>query len=174
MSLSYGLDRYRSHDLNIYMQTSSGDIIEMDFSNKRSSSISHQENHKQSKDSFSFSSMQSFKFSMQTNGIDAQDKKEIDAFMKVAQPFIDQFLEELDQDAPGSPVTQLARQISDIFSPMRSTDENTRNYTKNSIVKMFDNALKKMENIEKLFEDTKTLLEKTLEDFDKLNKSLYA
>ncbi len=174
MSLSYGLDRYRSHDLNIYMQTSSGDIIEMDFSNKRSSSISHQENNKQSKDSFTFSSMQSFKFSMQTNGIDAQDKKEIDAFMKVAQPFIDQFLEELDQDAPGSPVTQLARQISDIFSPMRSTNENTRNYTKNSIVKMFDNALKKMENIEKLFEDTKTLLEKTLEDFDKLNKSLYA
>ncbi len=174
MSLSYGLDTYRSHDLNIYMRTSSGDIIEMDFSNKRSFSMSHQENNKQSQDSFTFSSMQSFEFSMQTNGIDEQDKKEIEAFMKIAQPFIDQFLEELDQDAPGSPVSKLARQISDIFSPMRSADENTKNYTKNSIVEMFDDALKKMENIEKLFEDTKTLLEKTLEEFDKLNKSLYA
>ncbi len=173
MNSAYGLDAYKSHDLNIYMRTSSGDVIEMDFSNRQSFSMSHQQNANQTKESFSFSSMQSFTFSMTTNGIDAQDKKEIEAFMKIAQPYIDDFLQELDQDAPGSPVTKLAHQISDIFAPMKSKDDDTKNYAKNSIVTMFDDAMKNFDSIEKIFEDAKRLLEKTLEEFDKLNKSLY-
>jgi len=183
MNTSYGLDTYRSHDLNIAMKTSSGDIIKMDFANENSASLKHSQNSNSSKTSMSFSSMQSFHFSMQTNGITAQDQKEIDEFMKTAQPFIDDFLEELSQDAPNTPVTKLAHDIAGVFDPNKERDNDGINAIKSSIVKMFDNALSEIkkpeeltpeEMIEKLFKETQKLLEKTLKEFENFNKELYA
>lgn len=174
MSSAYGLDAYRSHDLNISMKTSSGDVINLDFANKQSLSMAHSENENGKKDSLSFSSMQSFKYSIKSNGIDEQDKKEIDAFMKVAQPYIDNFLKELDQSSPKTPVNKLAHKIADIFSPMKHKDEDTKNHVKQNIVQMFDNASKQVNSIDKIFSDAQKLLEKTLKEFDSLNKDLYA
>lgn len=183
MNTSMAYDAYRSHDLNIAMRTSSGDVIEMDFANHQSTSFKHQENENGSSTSMTFSSMQSFQFSIETNGIDAQDQKEIDAFMKIAQPFIDNFLKELSLDAPKTPVTQLAHQIAGIFDPDRDRSDDAKNHIKTNIVKMFDNALKEIEPpeamstkelIDKLFEDSKKLLEKTLKEFEEFNNNLYA
>ncbi len=183
MNTSYGIDTYRAHDLNIAMRTSSGDTIKLDFANHQSASFSHEQNENSSKTSMSFSSMQSFQFSIDSNGIDAQDQKEIDAFMKIAQPFIDDFLKELEDVAPKSPVSQLAHQIAGIFEPNRDRDENSKNHVKTNIVEMFDQSMKKLEipdssdkvNImDKIFADAQKLLEKTLKEFDEFNKSLYA
>ncbi|QOY52572.1 hypothetical protein [Candidatus Sulfurimonas baltica] len=183
MNTSYAFDSYRSHDLSIAMKTSSGDVIEMDFSNAQSLSMSKEQNANSSKTSMTFSSMQSFQFSIDSNGIDKQDQKEIDAFMKIAQPFIDNFLKELEDVAPKSPVSKLARTIAGIFEPSKDRDDNSKNNIKTNIVNMFDNSMKKLETPEKLntidtldkiFEDAKKLLEKTLEEFDKFNKILYA
>ena len=183
MNTSYAMDTYRAHDLNIAMKTSSGDVIKMDFANHQSASIRHDENQNGSKTSMSFSSMQSFNFSVKGNGIDAQDQKEIDAFMKTAQPFIDNFLKELQEEAPKSPVNQIAHKIASIFEPGKERDENSKNNVKNNIVKMFDNSMKKLEipakedeinPLDKLFQDAKELLEKTLKEFDEFNKKLYA
>jgi len=188
MNTSYAYDSYRAHDLNIAMRTSSGDVIEMDFANKQSTSFSHEENESGSKTSMTFSSMQSFHFSIDSNGIDKQDKKEIKAFMKIAQPMIDAFLKELRDDAPKSPVTQLAHQIARIFEPDRDRDENSKNHIKTNIVEMFDNSINRLQNskeldtldtsekidlIEKILEDTKKLLEKSLKEFDEFSKNLY-
>ncbi|MDF1882667.1 hypothetical protein JHD49_01795 [Sulfurimonas sp. SAG-AH-194-C21] len=183
MNTSYGLDSYRSNELNIAMRTSSGDVIKLDFANEQSASLRYSRDKNGSQASASFSSMQSFSFSMKTNGIDAQDQKEIDAFMKIAQPFIDKFLQELSEDAPKSPVTKLAREIAGLFDPNRERDEDGKNTIKTNIVKMFDNAIKELKPIEalsiedtikKIFEDTQKLLEKTLKEFDNFNKDLYA
>ncbi len=183
MNTSYGLSTYQAHDLNITMKTSSGDLIEMDFANHQSASLSHKENSDGSKTSMSFSSMQSFQFSIEGNGIDAKDQKEIDNFMKIAQPFIDDFLQELEDVAPKSPVSKLAHTIAGIFEPNRDRSEDAKNLVKTNIVEMFDNAINKLEipdiadktnMIDKIFEDAKTLLEKTLEEFDNFNKILYA
>ena len=182
MNTSYAMDSYRAHDLNIAMRTSSGDVITMDFANHNSSSISHEQNANGSRTSMSFSSMQSFEFSIDSNGIDAQDQKEIDAFMKIAQPFIDDFLKELDQDAPKTPVTKLAHEIAAIFDPNRERDENGKNNIKTNIVKMFDNAvddfkptqLTSIESLEKIIQEAQKLLEKTLKEFEEFNKELYA
>jgi len=183
MNTSYGLDTYRAHDLNIAMRTSSGDVIKMDFSNEQSLSLRHSQNGNNSQTSMSFSSMQSFQFSIKGNGIDEQDQKEIDAFMKTAQPFIDDFLKELSQDAPGTPVTKLAHDIAGLFDPNRDRDEDAKNNVRANIVKMFDNALSEIQPLEKMsvediikkiFEDTQKLLEKTLKEFDNFNKDLYA
>ena len=183
MNTSYSLDAYRSHDLNIAMRTSSGDVIKMDFANEQSASMKHSQNENGTTTSMSFSSMQSFHFSIDSNGIDAQDQKEIDAFMKTAQPFIDNFLKELSDDAPKSPVTKLAHDIAGLFNPNKERDENGVNAIKTNIVKMFDNAIKEIkpaetlsieDTIKKIFEDTQKLLEKTLKEFDNFNKELYA
>jgi len=183
MNTSYGLDSYRSHDLSISMRTSSGDMINMDFSNKQELSLRSQADESSSSSSMSFSSMQSFKFSIDSNGIDTQDQKEIDAFMEIAQPYIDDFLAELKEDAPKSPVSKIAQEIASIFEPSKDRSDNQKNHVKNNIVEMFDNSMKKLElpelsnaqeMIDKLFQDAKKLLEKTLQEFNDFDKLLYA
>ena len=176
MNTSYAFDAYRSHDLNIAFKTSSGDVIKMDFSKESSLSMSHSQNSRGSRDTLSFASMSSFQFSIDTNGIDEQDQKEIDAFMKIAQPYIDNFLNELKEDNPTSPVTKLAHKIASIFEPSRDRDENEKNQIKTNIVDIFDDSLSKVkekDTMDKIFEDVKKLLEKTLKEFDEFNKILY-
>lgn len=183
MNTSYALDAYRSHNLNIAMKTSSGDTIKMDFANEQSASMQQSQNENGSKTSMSFSSMQSFQFSIDGNGIDAQDQKEIDEFMKSAQPFIDDFLEELSQDAPGTPVTKLAHEVASIFDPDRERSEDQTKSVKSNIVKMFDNAVTSFqapkqtnyqEIMDKILQGTQNLLEQTLKEFDKFNQNIYA
>ena len=174
MNTSYSLDAYRTYDLNIMMKTSSGDVINMDFANKQELSLSQKESDSSSQSALSFSSMQSFQFSMEGNGIDQQDQKEIKEFMKIAQPFIDDFMKELDQDAPASPVSKVAKEIADIFAPVKEKDDDTKAFAKNSLVKMFDTSLQEMKNKEKIFDEAQTLLERTLREFDGFNKFLYA
>ena len=183
MSTSYSLDTYKSHDLNIAMRTSSGDVIKMDFANKQSATLDYQKDKNSSSASMTYSSMQSFSFSIDSNGIDKQDQKEIDAFMKIAQPFIDDFLKELEDAAPKSPVSQLAHKIASLFEPEQERSENAKNNIKTNIVEMFDNSMKKLEEperlnteemLKKIFEDAQKLLEKTLQVFDDFNKITYA
>ncbi len=185
MTQTYGLNSYYSHTLDISMRTSSGDVISFDFKNEQSSSLSYKENKNAKSLKAGFHSMQSFQFSVQSNGIDAQDKKEIAAFMKKAQPYIDKFLKELGKDAPNSPVTKIAKDIASIFEPSKSRDENQKNFIKSNIVKMFDKSLKEFkipkakeltpeETMKKILEQTQKLLDKTLKEFDHLSKALYA
>lgn len=177
MNTSYSLNAYRSHDLNISMKTSSGDVIKMDFANESSLSMNSQKNSNGSQSELNFSSMQSFNFSIKSNGIDEQDKKEILEFMKTAQPHIDGFLKELSEDDPASPVTKLAQRVASIFEPSRARDEDEKGYIKSKIVDLFDNSISKLKEpklIENIFNDAKNLLEQTLKAFDEFNKSIYA
>ena len=183
MTQSLGVKAYRSHELNIAMKTSSGDTIKLDFLNEQSSSMKYKQNEKGSTASMSFSSHRAFSFSVKSNGIDAQDQKEIDAFMKTAQPFIDKFLKELSEDAPTSPVTKLAKDIASIFQPNKERDKNNTNNIKTNIVKVFDKALQELkppkalsqeDMIKKLLENTQKLLERTLKEFDNFGKEIYA
>ncbi len=183
MNTTYGLDMYRSHDLNIAMRTSSGDVIKFDFANRQSASMQSLKDENGSSTSMSFSSMQSFEFSIESNGISQQDQKEIDKFMEMAQPYIDDFLKELSEDAPKSPVTKLAHDIAGLFDPNRERSSDAKDGVKANIVKMFDNSIANFEPpqamtteemIKKILEDTQNLLEKTLKEFDAFNKVTYA
>ena len=183
MNTSYGINTYMAHDLNITMKTSSGDTLKMDFSNHQSSSFEKKQDENSTQTHMSFSSMQSFQFSVDGNGIDAQDQKEIDAYMKKAQPYIDSFLEEFESVAPSSPVSKMAQEIASIFEPSKERDENTKNHIKTNIVEMFDKSLQELDApkkvstedmIEKILKDAKELLERTLDAFDDFNKKIYA
>jgi len=178
MNTNYGLNTYRSNDLNIAMKTSSGDLIKMDFSSVQSASLNYSKNKNNTLTSLNFSSQQSFQFSIKGNGISLQDQKEIDAFMKTAQPFIDKFITKLQQDAPASPVTKVATQIASLFNPSRPRNEDEKNGVKTNIVKMFDKnfnrGLQHGTNLDKVFKEMQNLLKKTLQEFDKLEKAIYA
>ncbi|MBN2781681.1 MAG: hypothetical protein JXQ66_00400 [Campylobacterales bacterium] len=177
-STSYGMDAYRSHTLDITMKTSSGDVIKMGFNNENAASMRYDNKNGSESSSLSFSSMQSFNFEMDSNGLDEQDKKEIEEFMKIAKPRIDNFLKELEEQSPKSPVSKVANDIASIFDPEKERDENTKNYTKNSIVSLFDDSMKNnklpKEMQTDIFDNMRMLLEKTLERFDEFNKSIYA
>ncbi len=175
------LDAYRSHDLNIMMKTSSGDVIKMDMSNESELNYKNQTNDGGSKTEFSFATQQQFKFSVESNGIDAQDRKEIKEFMKTAQPFIDNFMSEL-SDEQTTPLNKMAKQLNDILSPMQDRNENAKAHAKNELVHAFDNSLNKhlesedsaQEAIAKLIEQSQKLLEKVMKDFDQLQEMIYA
>ena len=186
MNSSYALNSYYAHNLDISMKTSSGDLISLNFANEKSASLSSSQDEDSKKSSLSFASLQSFHFSIESNGIDAQDKKEIAAFMKKAEPYINKFLDELAQDAPKSPVTQLANKIADIFKSGNIDTNEHSNLLKSNIVKSFDNAFQalklpqetpeiSMEDlIKQIFDEAQKLLQKTLDAFDENQKTLYA
>lgn len=186
MNSSYALDSYYAHNLDISMKTSSGDFINLNFANEQSSSLRSSQDERSTQSALSFASMQSFSFSIESNGLDAQDKKEIAAFMKKAEPYINKFLDELAQDAPKSPVTQLANQIADIFKSGNIDKKEHSQLLKSNIVKSFDNAFQALkvpeqsseismdDIIKKIFDEAQKLLQKTLDVFDEEQKTLYA
>jgi len=175
------LDAYRSHSLNITMKTSSGDTLELDLANEQSLSMKQLSNGSSTQSDLSFSSMHSFKFQMNSNGIDAQDKKEIAAFMELAQPYLDNFFSELQTNGTNTtPMRKTAQSIASQFQPLQNSE--TLDYKKGQITQLFDNSFEKMkkttdleyEKLDSIFTQAQTLLQKTLEELDNFGKSLYA
>ena len=173
MNTSYELGAYRSHELSIQMRTSSGDIINMDFQNTQELSLSAHQNNNKNEASFSFASLQQYRFEMQSNGIDAQDQKEIEAFMEIAKPYIDNFMQELSQDRQSTPLNHVSDLITRDMQPLKSMPETSQNHAKNGIVKLFDNALKQIEQSQKIFDESQKLLDKVLENFDNTLPELF-
>ena len=170
------LNAYRSHELSIEMKTSSGDVINLDFENTQQMSLNQQKDSNSQSMEFSFSSLQQFNFSIDSNGIDEQDKKEIAAFMKIAQPYIDNFMAELKDQKQVTPANKIAQDIGDILAPLKDKDQDSKNFAKGEIVAMFDNALKAnhfdVRDLQKdMLKQSEDLLSKiiaTLDDFSKL------
>ncbi len=176
MNVNSALNAYSQHSLSIDIKTSSGDIIELDFNNEKS--LQYSANDKQQ--SFAFSSMESFSFHYEGNGIDAQDKKEIEAFLKIAQPNIDNFVAGLNEGSSLlQPINQLTQNITQLFKPVKETgDENLLNFTKQGLVNAMDKALKKevepFEQTEKVLSHAQRFLEQMLKQLDKAEEAFYA
>lgn len=175
MNINTALSAYSQHSLSIDIKTSSGDIIALDFNNEKS--LDYNENKDQK--SFSFSSMESFSFHYEGNGIDAQDKKEIDAFLKLAQPNIDNFVAGLnDGSSLTTPINQLTQNISQLFKPLKeNADNNLLNLSKEGLVKAMDRALVKelppLEQTQEIISHAQRFLEQMLKQLDKAEESFY-
>lgn len=174
------LDAYRSHELSMQMKTSSGDTLSLNFENTKSLSLSEKSSQNTQESSFSFSSMQAFSFELNTNGISEQDQKEIDTFMKKAQPYIDKFMKELSDGEQKSPVNKIASDVIQALGDLKNSDENVKNNTKKGLVDLFDNALKQTTpqknelDLSKIIAEAEKFLKKILEGFDKTFEPLYA
>lgn len=168
------LDAYRSHELTMQMKTSSGDTLSLNFENTQELSLNSRQKEGTKESSFSFSSTQAFAFELNTNGITEQDQKEIDAFMKKAQPYIDKFMKELSEDNQHSPINKIASDVTKLIGNLKNSDENVKHHAKNSIVDLFDNATKEIKTTEKMIDEAQKLLKKITEGFDRLFEPIYA
>lgn len=174
MISSASLDAYRSHELSIQMKTSSGDTLSLNFQNEQSLSLDEKTTENSKEQAFSFSSVQAFSFKMQSNGISEQDQQEINAFMKKAQPYIDKFMKELQDQNQTTPVNKIASDVTKLIGNLKNSDENVKNDTKKGIVHLFDNAAKEVKTTEKMIDEAQKLLKKILDGFDKKFEPLYA
>lgn len=175
MNVNTALNAYTQHDLSIDIKTSSGDHIQLDFSNEKSLDYREGENEK----SFSFASKESFTFSYEGNGIDAQDRKEINAFLKMAQPNIDNFVAGLnDGSSLRKPISQLTSNITNLFQPLKEKGQDILNMSKEGLVKSMDKALAKevnpLELTQELLSHAERFLEQMLKQLDKADEKLYA
>ncbi len=175
MNTTTALNAYSQHSLSIDMRTSSGDIIELDFNNEKSLQYAKGDG----KESFSFSSLESFTYHYEGNGIDAQDQKEIDAFLKLAQPNIDNFVAGLnDGSSLTDPINKITSDIASIFQPITNlADNNLLNASKHGLVNAFDNALKNQidpfEQTNKIISHAERFLEQLMKQLDKVEEEFY-
>ncbi len=168
MNTSQALNAYSSHTLDIQIKTSSGDVIKLDFENTQELSLSSQKDDNSKSTAFSFSSLQKYQFSMQTsNGIDEQDKKEIAAFMEIAKPYIEDFMQEVAEQEQKTPLNQIADLLEKAMEPLKSLNEDAKAEGKNNLVKLFDDSLKLFEQTEKMLDESQKLLDKLIKGFDK-------
>lgn len=174
MTTATSLDAYRSHELNLYMKTSSGDTLSLNFQNEQSLSLNEKKSGSSKEQSFSFTSMQAFSFNMESNGISEQDQKEIDAFMKKAQPYIDKFMKELSDQNQTSPINKIASDVTKLIGNLKNSDDTVKNHAKKGVVDLFDNAINTTKSTEKMIDEAQKLLKKVLEGFDKAFEPLYA
>jgi len=176
MNTTNALNAYSQHSLAIDIKTSSGDIIELDFNNEKS--LDYRSNDKEK--SFSFSSLESFSYHYEGDGIDAQDRKEIDAFLKIAQPQIDEFMAGLkDGSSLTEPINKITNNITSIFGPVKDKgDDNVLNFVKHGLSNSVDKALEKeiepKEQTQDIISHAQRFLEQMLKQLDKVQEEFYA
>jgi hypothetical protein len=180
MISSASLNAYRSHELSLDMKTSSGDTLSLNFENTQELSLNSHQSDTSNETNFSFSSMQAFSFKLDSNGISEQDQKEIDAFMKKAQPFIDKFMKELEDQNQTSPINKIASDVTKLIGNLKNSDENVKDHAKKSVVDLFDNSIKKTglpkneNDMSKMISEAEKFLKKIIEGFDKMFEPIYA
>ena len=174
MTTATSYDAYRSHELNIQMKTSSWDTLSLNFTNEQSLSLNEKTTDESKEQSFSFASMQAFSFNLDSNGISEQDQKEINAFMKKAQPYINKFMKELEKENQTSPINKVASDVTKLIGNLKNSDENVKNHAKKGVVDMFDNAVKETKTTEKMIEEAQKLMQKIIDGFDKIFEPVYA
>ena len=174
MTTSTSYDAYRSHELSIQMKTSSGDMLSLNFENEQSLSLNEKTTSNSKEQSFSFSSMQAFSFTLESNGISEQDQEEINAFMEKAQPYIDKFMKELEEENQTSPINKIASDVTKLIGNLKNSDENVKNHAKKGVVDLFDNAVQETKTTEKMIEEAQKLMQKIIDGFDKMFEPIYA
>jgi len=174
MISSTSLNAYRSHELSIDMKTSSGDTLSLNFENTQELSLDSRQSDTSKESTFSFSSMQAFSFKLDSNGISEQDQKEIDTFMKKAQPYIDKFMKELEEQDSTSPINKVASDVTKLIGDLKKSDEKVKDYAKKGLVDVFDNAIKPLKTTEKMLDEAQKLLQKIIDGFDKMFEPIYA
>jgi len=175
MNTTTTLNAYSQHSLSIDIRTSSGDLIELDFNNEKSLQYAKGDG----QEFLSFSSLESFSFHYEGNGIDAQDRKEIEAFLELAQPNIDNFVAGLnDGSSLTEPINKITSDIANIFQPLTSKgDDNLNNFAKHGLVNAFDNAFKNeiepIDQLDQIFANAERFLEQLFKQLDKVEEDVY-
>ncbi|MBD3798852.1 hypothetical protein [Sulfuricurvum sp.] len=174
MITSSSLGAYRSHELSIQMKTSSGDTLSLNFQNEQSLFMGQKSVSNSKEEVFSFSSMQAFSFSLDSNGISEQDQNEINRFIKEARPYIDKFMKELEEQNQTSPINKIASDVTKAIGNLKNSNDNVKNHAKKGVVDLFDNAIQNVKTHAKMIEEAQKLMQKIIDGFNRVFEPIYA
>ena len=163
-SQSINTNNYSYNSLGFSLQTSSGDVIDLNMYDERSASISHEQSGGTQNTMLSLSHPYGYNFHYEGDGIDENDQKEIDAAMQLIQPQIDEYLSNVQKS---SETVTLASAINTAYEVNQTLpnakDQNTQNYTNNSLLKMIDHMMEQADKQnEKVLEGAQKLFESVL------------
>lgn len=134
-----------SNDLNFSMTTSSGDTIDLSMYDELKSELSYQENENSTTTMLSLSHSYGYEYKYEGNGLDEQDKLEIQQAMETIEPLIEDFMKKSQENSLSNPeVINKAFEINSYLP--KSDDIDTNNYISDQTLSLIDKVLEKAEN----------------------------
>lgn len=168
ISASSAAANYNSFDLSI--KTSSGDTINLSLYDNKSTSSSFEKNGNSQMASMSLRHESGYSFSYEGNGIDANDKKEIEAAMKEIKPMLDTYLSNVEESKKlfgGQSLHQIANDIG-IHLP-KPKDINMANFTKDKLLDTADKSLSEKPVSKLAMESMQALFDRLLKGLEENN-----
>jgi len=151
------------------MQTSSGDKIDLKMYDEKSSEVTYKKDNNSTSMILSLTHSYGYSFHYEGNGIDAQDKKEIDAAMKTIQPMLEQYMKNVKDSEENFSMAEITNRAFDINQYLPKTDNlDTKNYLSDKTLKTLDKILEKAEyQNEKMLKHAQKLFESLLKQMDR-------
>lgn len=150
--------------------TSSGDNISLSLYDNRSLAMSSIGSKGAEAFSMSLKHEYGYSFSYSGNGIDAQDRAEIERAMEEIKPLFEKFLEKVKESESAIPAGDIFKSARHIRSLLpKFTDPNIENMLKSETLSMIDSLLAPLDRNETVLEASKSLFEhlfKSVEGFD--------
>ncbi len=172
--LNVNTSSYDYNNFSFSMNTSSGDKIDLKLYDEKSSKVAYEKNGNSTTLMMSLSHSYGYNFHYEGNGIDAQDKKEIQKAMETIKPMIEEYFENVNESEEDFSMTEITNRAFDINSylPKFDNDDNdiqdNKNYLNDRTLKTIDQILEKAENQnEKILEHAKKLFDSLLKQMDR-------
>ena len=163
---SHSLSHHQSNAFDFSMQTSSGDRIRLSSYATEDISLSQVKEDGLESTTLSLRESYGYHFSYEGNGIDSQDKKEIDAALKRIKPLLDFLNPDTKFQHNDKNITNKAMDIHALLP--KSEESDMTNYLKDSLVTMMDEMLKAF----KANDETLALARDVFDQLDKQMKGL--
>ncbi len=138
---------YNYNSFNFSMTTSSGDRISLDLYDEKSSSFLYNSNGKSKTTNITLSHSSRYSFHYIGNGIDENDKKEIDKALEVIRPMLEKYFDNINKGIQKTTKADTVNAAFEINSKLpQIKNEDTKHYISNKTLKMMDNILAKPQN----------------------------
>jgi len=161
-----------THDydnFNFSMQTSSGDKIDLRLYDEKSSELSFSKDGNSTSLILSLTHSYGYSFRYEGNGIDTQDKKEIDQAMKTIQPMLEKYMQNVKDSEENFSMSEITNRAFDINHYLPKTqNHDTKSYLQDQTLKSIDKILEKAQyQNQKLLEHAQKLFESIMKQTDR-------
>ena len=166
---SVNTSNYNYNDFNFSMQTSSGDKIDLKLYDEKSSELSFSKYGNSTSLTLSLTHSYGYSFRYEGDGIDAQDKKEIDQAMKTIQPMLDKYMQNVKDGEEDFSMSEITNRAFDINNYLPKTqNQDTKNYLQNQTLKSIDKILEEVQyQNQKVLEHAQKLFESIMKQMDR-------
>ncbi len=153
------------NDFSFKFKTSSGDNISLSMYDKKQVEAEVFKGKNSSMQSYTLTHSFGYRFEYSGNGLDANDKKEIEKALEAIQPKIDKFMENVKNTGIPTPrsILQLSQEVKNDLPEAKT--KATQDFTHDSLLKLFDSTLKKYFPDEDVLNSAKKL-------FDTINEQI--